>query len=301
MPSVSSELLSRLGASAAQIWQSVALATSEAANLEVRFADPLTVTAQAGDIFAEHSSVRVVIQFSFAHLPENPMALLLPPECLSELLAAMRESAAKDIDEADLAELRPVLEAMVQGICLSVGNLLNEPIAASGLSIRLQVVNLPPNLQQAEGLVRSNIGISGEGFSGVMTWLMDNETAHAVCGMQIQDEEASPFQTVTSGATRAPAADSTVPDEQHLEIIMDIPLDITVELGRMRMQVREVLDLGAGSIVEIDKAAGEPVDVVVNGRLVARGEVVVIDDNFGVRITEILSLHDRLQRLSEAS
>jgi len=90
-------------------------------------------------------------------------------------------------------------------------------------------------------------------------------------------------------------------DESGLEIIMDIPLDVSVELGRVKLQVREVLELGAGSIVEIDKAAGEPVDVLVNGRLVARGEVVVIDDNFGVRITEILSVHERLMKLNEAA
>ena len=65
--------------------------------------------------------------------------------------------------------------------------------------------------------------------------------------------------------------------------------------------MREVVELGTGSVVEIDKAAGEPVDVIVNGRLVARGEVVVIEDNFGVRITEILNPTDRLNKLGEAA
>lgn len=74
----------------------------------------------------------------------------------------------------------------------------------------------------------------------------------------------------------------------NLEIVMDIPLEVSVELGRKRMSIRDILDLGAGSIVELDKIAGEPVDLLVNGRLVARGEVVVIEDNFGVRVTEII-------------
>jgi flagellar motor switch protein FliN/FliY len=82
---------------------------------------------------------------------------------------------------------------------------------------------------------------------------------------------------------------------------MDIPLEISVELGRVRMFVKDVLDLGTGSIVELDKAAGEPVDVLVNGRLVAKGEVVVIEDNFGVRITEILTPQERLTRLAEVA
>ncbi len=78
-------------------------------------------------------------------------------------------------------------------------------------------------------------------------------------------------------------------DVQNLDIVMDIPLEVSVELGRKRMSIRDILDLGSGSIVELDKIAGEPVDLLVNGRLVARGEVVVIEDNFGVRITEIVN------------
>ena len=77
-------------------------------------------------------------------------------------------------------------------------------------------------------------------------------------------------------------------EAHNLNIVMDIPLEVSVELGRKRMSIREILDMGAGSIVELDKIAGEPVDLLVNGRLVARGEVVVIEDNFAVRITEIV-------------
>ncbi|MFZ4507653.1 MAG: flagellar motor switch protein FliN [Fimbriimonas sp.] len=81
--------------------------------------------------------------------------------------------------------------------------------------------------------------------------------------------------------------------EQSVPIVlMDIPLEVSVELGRTKMLVREVLDLSAGSIIEIDRAAVEPVDVLVNGRLFARGEVVVIEDNFGVRLTETLTPKD---------
>src|SRR5437763_1934758 len=82
-------------------------------------------------------------------------------------------------------------------------------------------------------------------------------------------------------------------DTQNLDIVMDIPLEVSVELGRKRMSIRDILDLGSGSIVELDKIAGEPVDLLVNGRLVARGEVVVIEDNFGVRITEIMGAAGR--------
>ncbi len=77
--------------------------------------------------------------------------------------------------------------------------------------------------------------------------------------------------------------------------VRDIPLEVTVELGRTRLLIRDILDLGAGSIIELDKIAGEPVDLFANGLLVARGEVIVIDDNFGVRVTEIITAAERRQ------
>ena len=75
--------------------------------------------------------------------------------------------------------------------------------------------------------------------------------------------------------------------------VRDIPLEVTVELGRTRLLIRDIMDLSAGSIIELDKIAGEPVDLFANGLLVARGEVIVIDDNFGVRVTEIITARDR--------
>ena len=77
--------------------------------------------------------------------------------------------------------------------------------------------------------------------------------------------------------------------------VRDIPLDVTVELGRTQLLIRDILDLSAGSIIELDKIAGEPVDLYANGLLVARGEVIVIDDNFGVRVTEIITAATRKQ------
>jgi flagellar motor switch protein FliN len=92
------------------------------------------------------------------------------------------------------------------------------------------------------------------------------------------------------------------PDEPAgMARVRDIPLDVTVELGRTRLLIRDILDLSAGSIVELDKIAGEPVELFANGMLVARGEVIVIDDNFGVRVTEIITAADRHQSREAAS
>ncbi|MGI6707464.1 MAG: flagellar motor switch phosphatase FliY [Clostridia bacterium] len=86
-------------------------------------------------------------------------------------------------------------------------------------------------------------------------------------------------------------------DRDNIDLIMDVPLRVTVEVGKARKTVREILELSAGSIIELDKLAGDPVDILVNGKLVAKGEVVVIDDSFGVRVTDIVSPANRLDRM----
>lgn len=89
----------------------------------------------------------------------------------------------------------------------------------------------------------------------------------------------------------------TQSESRNLNMLLDIPLQVTVELGRTKRSVKEILELTSGSVIELDKLAGEPVDILVNARLVAKGEVVVIDENFGVRITDIVSQADRLNNL----
>jgi len=78
-------------------------------------------------------------------------------------------------------------------------------------------------------------------------------------------------------------------DERNLDLLMNVPLGVTAELGRCAMRVSDVLKLGKGSIVALDRPAGAPIDVFVNGRLVARGEIVAVDERFGVRLTEVLA------------
>jgi flagellar motor switch protein FliN/FliY len=84
---------------------------------------------------------------------------------------------------------------------------------------------------------------------------------------------------------------------RRLDLLLDVPLDVTVELGRSRMSIQELLALSPGSVIELDKIAGEPLDIVVNDRLIARGEAVVVNDKFGIRITDIVSKSERIARL----
>ena len=85
--------------------------------------------------------------------------------------------------------------------------------------------------------------------------------------------------------------------ERNLDLILDIPLRVTVELGRTKMMVSDLLNLGQGSVIELSKLAGEPMEVLVNDKLVARGEAVVVNEKFGVRLTDIISPAERVESL----
>ena len=84
---------------------------------------------------------------------------------------------------------------------------------------------------------------------------------------------------------------------QNLDFILDIPLKVTVELGRTKVYVKELLQLGQGSVVELDKLAGEPLEILVNEKLIAKGEVVVVNEKFGIRLTDIISPIERIESL----
>ncbi|KAA3635709.1 MAG: flagellar motor switch protein FliN [Calditrichaeota bacterium] len=89
------------------------------------------------------------------------------------------------------------------------------------------------------------------------------------------------------------------PEVKNIDMLMDVNLPIAIELGRTKMSISDILALGPGSVVELNKLAGEPVELLVNQRVVAKGEVVVIDENFGVRITQLLTPEERLKALGE--
>ncbi len=99
------------------------------------------------------------------------------------------------------------------------------------------------------------------------------------------------------GGGGAHAKAMTAPPVQSLDFILDIPLKVTVELGRSKMAIRDILQLSQGSVIELSKFAGEPLEVLVNDKLIARGEVVVVNEKFGIRLTDIISPVERIEQL----
>jgi flagellar motor switch protein FliN/FliY len=116
--------------------------------------------------------------------------------------------------------------------------------------------------------------------------------------------EEGPAAPGTEMPAEAPASESAPPAPQKekgkaasMELLLDIPLEITAELGRTRMIINDLLQLGQGSVIELNKLAGEPLEILVNQKLIARGEVVVVNEKFGIRLTDIISPLERIKQL----
>lgn len=114
----------------------------------------------------------------------------------------------------------------------------------------------------------------------------ETPTAHSKPGVTARPVEFAPLDAAGVSSSNT-----------NLDLLLGVTLQVTVELGRTKMNIEEVLNLGPGSVVELEKLAGEPVDVLVNDKMIARGEVVVLDDRFGVRITDVLPPAQRLNSL----
>ena len=110
---------------------------------------------------------------------------------------------------------------------------------------------------------------------------------------EVQSEQVAPASFTNFSPTTATSAGNDI------NMILDIPVQLTVELGRTRIPIKHILQLAQGSVVELDALAGEPMDVLVNGYLIAQGEVVVVNDKFGIRLTDIVTPSERMRRLSK--
>lgn len=125
----------------------------------------------------------------------------------------------------------------------------------------------------------------------------------AQAGAHSGESRRGNLQERTSAASPAtnvfqPLVNEAIEGVSDIDMIMDIPVQLSVELGRTRLTIKNILQLGQGSVVELDGLAGEPMDIYVNGYLIAQGEVVVVDEKYGIRVTDIITPADRIHRLN---
>lgn len=176
-----------------------------------------------------------------------------------DLADALKESPLGELDLT--AAVRPALEAAARAfgpVVLDPGQLMEPGVALSAVAAKTDAVAVP---------------------------LLDGGEIRAVLALTLTPW---PSDSAPGGVARRSASDAA-PLRGGLDMLHDVEMEVSAELGRTRMSVRELLSLIPGAIVELDRAAGSPADLLVNGRLIARGEVVVIDENFGIRITEIVT------------
>ena len=210
------------------------------------------------------------------------------------------------------------MAGFVQGLGIAIGNAIEKPVvpgpqcatSLNPLTLSAGFLTTGYAVQIAipfrvDGLIDSTLRILiTPALAGAIAQLpaegddddIDSESAglfggdfeSALGGFDASPGGSGPFQSFQGRDT---SGDSM---PRGMDLILDIPLDVSVELGRVQMLIKDVLELATGSIVELERVAGEPIDLLVNGQLIAKGEVVVIEDNFGIRITEIISPADRL-------
>ncbi|WP_250028085.1 flagellar motor switch protein FliN [Paractinoplanes maris] len=177
-----------------------------------------------------------------------------------DLADALKESPLGELDLT--AAVRPALEAAARvfgPVVLDPGVVMEPQVALSALAAKDDAIAVPL--------------VEGDQIRAVLALALNPWPGGDAGGGGVARREAAPAVQLRGG----------------LDMLQDVEMEVSAELGRTRMSVRELLSLTPGAIVELDRAAGSPADLLVNGRLIARGEVVVVDENFGIRVTEIVS------------
>ena len=123
------------------------------------------------------------------------------------------------------------------------------------------------------------------------------EDAWAAALAEQEEAEQTEVEAEPAQLDEFAAVPAQLSGEENLEVILDIPVTISMEIGRTKISIRNLLQLNQGSVVELDRLAGEPMDVLVNGTLIAHGEVVVVNEKFGIRLTDVISAQERIKKL----
>jgi flagellar motor switch protein FliN/FliY len=146
---------------------------------------------------------------------------------------------------------------------------------------------------------KQDASLDDESWMNEMGWGEDPapEATPAAAAAPIPGIVTAGAQTAMTPSFAPLPSNSMEADRSHIDLLLDINLQVTVELGRARMKIQEILALRNGSVIELDRLAGEPADILVNGTLIARGEVVVVDEKFGVRVIEVVSRAKRIASL----
>lgn len=248
-------------------------------------------------------------------------ALVYPKDLARRIAQTMMgaNDEGGDINDAHLSTLSELSQSIISSIANGLGGKFNDSLSPS--MPEMKIFNSPADAPQfMGGIVKISYNIAVEGMPGsrithyvdasaANRWAKSNRSSAAPQAAAFDmDFGAGAGGGMGGGGGGVAVNPINFPSLQqssgtaglppNLELLLDVQMALTVELGRTKKYVKEILSLGEGSIIELDKLAGEPVDLLVNGKLIARGEVVVIDENFGVRVTDIVGPAERVARMT---
>jgi len=222
-------------------------------------------------------------------------------------------NAPAELEDLHFSAVTELTNQVVDTVISSIGSqiavtLMNVPGEVTVTNINAGMI---PGIQGKVIFIETDLNIGGLG-AGKLVMVFGGEVAELMKSGAKAEASADGFVgDVTGGAKvklSSASAQKIVASElrdegrttvydSSLDIVLDVPLQVTVELGRTEKLVKDILELSPGSVIELDKLAGEPVDILVNQKYIAKGEVVVIDENFGIRITDIVRPADRIPKL----
>lgn len=257
--------LSAVGEAMNQMMGSATTSLSSMFNRRIDIAPPRLTIMDFGKENLEFSSeyeelARIKFKMEIEHLVNSEIMQIIPMEAVKNMINALMGSTIEESGLEALVESTPTQTAPPQ---IAEPVVTPQPVANS---------NYQPEPIQVDSW---NNAAYNDGSSGIKKGQYT-----------VQPVQFAPLRESDSGS-----------GPNNIGLIMDVPLDISVELGKTRKTIKEILELHQGAIIQLDKLAGEPVDMLVNGKLIAKGEVVVIDETYGIRITTIISPMDRVNRL----
>ena len=231
-----------------------------------------------GDFETDEKLIKIAFKMVVGNLIDSEIMQLLPMKFAKELVNTLLNSSSSNqkSSQSEQKSQIPAPEPMMQQPMMQQP-MMQQPMMQQPMMqqpMMQQPMMQQPMMQQP----MMQQPMQGFGFDGSYQELQRPRNPVSV--------QPAQFQAFDDGLSAS--------EKKNISLIMDLPLQVTVELGRTQKLIRDILEFGAGSIIELDKLAGEPVDILVNGKAIAKGEVVVIDESFGVRITDIIHPSKRL-------
>jgi flagellar motor switch protein FliN/FliY len=252
--------------------------------------------ADAGALVQDLDDQGLIVRLAFDHGLPGELCLLVRKETAARLSGLMMggdgNAAYKDEDSDALNEFG---NQFMGALCTVLGGRLGTTVSPA--QAQTSAFDISPFDLDGAALVDADLSLEGAPDS-LFRLLMSPELAAKLAGGASggsQKDEENPLANLGSFDTSL--ARNIEESPPNIQMLLDINLNVTIELGRTRLSIRKILELGPGSIIELDRLAGEPVDLLVNDKVVAKGEVVVVDEYFGIRIISLVSPEERIKHL----